>query len=110
MTWVEPGVVTFLPPIWEIVNSIEALPAATLKGITVVYFFLTKDMAIRCIFLPPRAAAERGLRLNLRLRTVRLLINLLGININYNFILSTWGYSLLWEDLLLRTDQRNPPG
>ncbi len=81
--------VTFLPPIWEIVNSTEALPAATLKGITVVYFFLTKDIAIRYIRLPPRAAAERGLRLNLRLLTVRLRINLLGININYNFTLRT---------------------
>ncbi len=78
---------TFLPPIWEIVNSTEAFPAATLRGTTVVYFFLTKDIAIRCIRLPPRAAAERGLRLNLRLLTVRLRINLLGINNNYNSLL-----------------------
>ena len=89
MTWVEAGVVTFLPPMWEIVNSIEALPAATLRGTTVVYFFLTKDIDIRYIFLPPRAPEDLGLRLKVRLRrrTTRLPVNLLGININYNSLL-----------------------
>lgn len=83
MTWVDAGVVTFLPPMWEIVNSIEAFPAATLRGTTVVYFFLTKDIAIRYIFLPPRAPAERGLRLKVRLRrlTTRLPVNLFTINL-----------------------------
>ncbi len=72
---------TFLPPIWEIVNSIEAFPAATLRGRTVVYFFLTKDIAIRYIFLPPRAPDDLGLRLKVRLRrrNTRLPENLLGI-------------------------------
>ncbi len=66
MTYVEAGVVTFLPPIWEIVNSTEALPAATLRGTTVVYFFLTKDIAIRYILLPALAGLDLGLRLNER--------------------------------------------
>ncbi len=83
MTWVEAGVVTFLPPMWEIVNSIEALPAATLRGRTVVYFFLTKDIDIRYIFLPPRAPEDLGLRLKVRLRrlTTRLPVNLFTINL-----------------------------
>lgn len=71
----EAGVVTFLPPIWEIVNSTEELPAATLKGITVVYFFLTKDIAIRYILLPDLAPFDfllkvRLLRLKTRFRLI----------------------------------------
>ncbi len=92
MTWVEAGVVTFLPPIWEIVNSTEELPAATLKGMTVVYFFFTKDIAIRYILLPPRALAERVLRLKVRLRrrTTRLPVNLFTINLIITSLLEHW--------------------
>ena len=74
---------------WEIVNSTEELPAATLRGTTVVYFFLTKDIAILYILLPPRAPEDLGLRLKVRLRrrTTRLPVNLLTININYNSLL-----------------------
>ncbi len=73
ITYVDPGVVTFLPPMWEIVNSIDALPAATLRGNTVVYFFLTKDIAIRYILRPERADLGFLLKVRLFLRNERFL-------------------------------------
>lgn len=90
MTWVDAGVVTFLPPMWEIVNSTEELPAATLRGTTVVYFFLTKDIAIRYILLPPRAPFDLRLKVRLRRRTTRLPVNLFTINLIITSLLEHW--------------------
>ncbi len=76
------GVVEFLPPIWEIVNSVEEIPLGTLRGITTVYFFLTKDRDILYILFPDLADLDFLLKVRLlgrkvrflRLNTIRILI------------------------------------
>lgn len=57
---------------WDTVNSAEAALAATLMGITTVYFFLTKERALFYILLPPLAAGERFLYLEKVLRRFRI--------------------------------------
>ncbi len=72
----------FLPPIWEIVNSVEEMVLGTLRGITTVYFFLTKDRDILYILFPDLADLDFLLKVRLlgrkvrflRLNTIRILI------------------------------------